>query len=360
MKNNKGKLLVSSIVILLPILVGLVLWNQLPDQIATHWGIQGKVDGWSSPLMAVFVLPLFMLFIHWMVLFFIMKDPGNKEQNKKIVGMTYWICPIISLFSSGVIYSSALGKEFDSELVPLVMIGLMFVVIGNYLPKCKHNYTIGIKIPWTLNDEENWNMTHRFGGKVWVIGGIILLLSVFLPELLLTIVLVAVLFIMIILPTAYSYLYYRKQVKEGKEIRKSKMEVSTTGIIISIGITIVILVATAILLFTGDIDIKYEDTEFKIEADYWGNLKVAYEDITNVEYREEGTPGKRTNGFGSPRLLMGSFKNDEFGYYTRYSYTKCGSCVVIELEEEAIVLSAKDAQSTEKIYEELVNRVNMK
>ena len=95
--------------------------------------------------------------------------------------MIFWILPVVSLFTNGIMYRTAFGKEFDLAVFVPALLGVMFIFIGNYLPKVKQNRTLGIKISWTLNNEENWNKTHRFGGKVWVVGGLIMLFSVFPP-----------------------------------------------------------------------------------------------------------------------------------------------------------------------------------
>ena len=91
-----------------------------------------------------------------------------------------------------------------------VLIGVVFLIIGIYLPKCKRNYTFGIRVKWTLANEENWNATHRFGGKVWVIGGLIIMLSAFLPDGYTIWVAMAMTAVMALLPVIYSYLYFRK------------------------------------------------------------------------------------------------------------------------------------------------------
>lgn len=209
-KKNKWKLLISSIVILCPIIVGCIMWNSLPEQMATHWGIGGEADGWSNRLVAVFGLPVFMLVLHWICIFATTADPKNKDQAKKAIGLVFWICPVISLFANTIIYATAFGVDFNMERIMLIALGLMFVVIGNYLPKCKQNHTLGIRVKWTLENEENWNATHRFGGKVWVIGGLLLLLCIFLPKAALSYALIVCLVILAITPISYSYIYSRK------------------------------------------------------------------------------------------------------------------------------------------------------
>ena len=209
-KKNKRTLVAGSIVILLPILLGLFLWDRLPDQMVTHWGFDGTPNGWSSKTFAVFGLPLFLLVIHWICTIATSADPKNKILNPKMMKLIFWICPIVSVFCSVSIYAEALGLDFNIEMIGAVFTSVVFIVIGNYLPKCQQNYTVGIKLPWTLHSTENWNRTHRFAGPVWIICGILMFFSLFMKSeaLMLTVILVAVL-----LPTLYSYFYYVKHEK---------------------------------------------------------------------------------------------------------------------------------------------------
>ena len=211
-KENKFKTLVSSIVILLPILFGLVMWEKLPEKVATHWGPDGNPDQYSSKLFAVVCLPLIVFAIHWLCLLLSKLDPKNENQHKKILGLIFWICPAVSLLCSAFTYAGAFNIEFNIGGICIAFIGLLFIIIGNYMPKTKQNYTIGLKIPWTLDDEGNWNATHRFAGRLWVIGGILMLPLSFLPLKLLPFVLILVL-PLVIIPMVYSYRYYKKNSK---------------------------------------------------------------------------------------------------------------------------------------------------
>ena len=211
-KENKFKTLVSSIVILLPVLFGLIVWEKLPEKVATHWGPDGNPDQYSSKLVAVVLLPLLVFAIHWLCLFISKFDPRNKEQHKKILGLVFWICPAVSLLCSAFTYFSAFDIEFNIGGICIAFLGILFIIIGNYMPKTKQNYTIGLKIPWTLDDEGNWNATHRFAGRLWVIGGILMLPLSFLPLKLLPLVLFLVL-PLVIVPMVYSYRYYKKNSK---------------------------------------------------------------------------------------------------------------------------------------------------
>ena len=91
-----------------------------------------------------------------------------------------------------------------------VFMGVLFLVLGFILPKCKQNYTIGLKLPWTLHDEENWDKTHKLAGKLWIYGGIIMAIAGLFN---LTFVFMTIIFLLIIIPTVYSYLLYRNKNK---------------------------------------------------------------------------------------------------------------------------------------------------
>ena len=359
MKQHKGKLIVSSVVTLLPILAGLILWNRLPNQMPTHWGLDGSVDGWSGKAFAVFGLPLILLAVHWLCVWGTSLDSGNRGQNRKVSGLVLWIIPVLSWFTSGIMYAAALNLDVNFVTVTLLLIGIMFVVIGNYLPKCKQNHTIGIRIPWTLNDEENWNATHRVGGRIWVAGGVLLLVGCALPERLAVTLMLVLILLLAAAPILYSWCYHKKQAREGHvpTVSGEKKPLGRKAKIISTAGLVAVLVLVAVLMFTGDIEIRCDEDSFTVEADYYQDLTVEYAAVDSIEYRETDKAGVRTFGFGSARLLMGQFKNDAFGTHTRYSYTQCDACVVITAGEKILVLSGKDADSTRALYEELSGRV---
>ena len=215
-KKNLKVLIITSIILLLPILVGLILWNQLPEQMPTHWNAEGVVDGWSSKGFTVFGLPAILFGFHWLCLLGSNADPKNKNYSEKLLQLVFWICPIISVLFGVISYGTALGMEFKVDKIVLILVGLMFIVVGNYMPKCKQNYTMGIKLPWTLNDEENWNKTHRMAGKLWVLSGIILLFCMFVGTKFMVATFIVILILSTLVPTVYSYLLYRNKMKSGE------------------------------------------------------------------------------------------------------------------------------------------------
>lgn len=201
-------LLLTSVIILLPVLAGMVMWDQLPDRMPTHWNMQGEIDGWSSKPFAVFGLSLLMLGVQWLCVFATGMDPKRDSHSEKILHLVFWIIPVLSVVLYTLTYMAALGREVRMETVMPVLIGLLLTLVGNYLPKCRQNYTIGIKIPWTLNSEENWNRTHRFAGRLWVVCGFVVMFTGFFGSFRWTL---PVMIVMVAGPMVYSYLLYRRQ-----------------------------------------------------------------------------------------------------------------------------------------------------
>lgn len=210
-KKNLPKLIITSLIILIPIVIGLILWDKLPDQVPVHWNMSGEVDDYATKTQAVFLMPLVLVAFQWICVLGTSLDPKKQNINDKMFTLVLWIIPIISLLCNSMVYATALGHKVSVEIIMPLFMGALFIIIGNYLPKCKQSYTMGIKLPWTLDDEENWNKTHRMAGFLWVIGGIIVMATAFLGAFWLFFI---VLIPMVIVPTVYSYLLYKKSKKE--------------------------------------------------------------------------------------------------------------------------------------------------
>lgn len=206
-KKNLPKLIITSLIILIPIVIGLILWDKLPDQVPMHWNAQGEVDSYGTKFQAVFLMPLVLVAFHWICILGTSLDPKKQNINDKMVTLVLWIIPIISLLCNSMMYATALGHKVNVEIIMPLFMGALFVVIGNYMPKCKQSYTVGIKLPWTLDNEENWNKTHRLAGFLWVISGVIIMATAFLGAFWLFFI---VLIPMVVIPFVYSYLLYKK------------------------------------------------------------------------------------------------------------------------------------------------------
>ena len=204
MKINKKLLLFTSILILLPSLVGCVFWYQLPEKMPTHFNLLGQADGYNHKVFAIFGLPALMLLMHWLLLFLMIKDPKSSNISSKIQVLIYWIIPFVSCLSMISIYGESLGYSMMSGLLAQIFMGVVMIVIGNYLPKTHRNYIIGIRLPWTLESDKNWRKTHRLAGKIWVLGGLLLFLNSFV-QLYVYWVFFLTLLLVVLMPGVYSY-----------------------------------------------------------------------------------------------------------------------------------------------------------
>ena len=217
MKEYRKLLIITTLITLLPIIAGLILWNQLPDQIATHWGADGQANGWSGKTFAVFGLPCLLAAIHAFTCVITLNDPKRKNIHRKPMLLIFWIIPIVSLVTNGITYLAAMGSDVNVSVIAFVLIGVVFIALGNYMPKLQQNYTVGIKLPWTLNSQENWNRTHRLGGKLFIVSGIVMIVSGFFGELagnstMFWVIFTAVIVLSAGIPAVYSFWLFHRGV----------------------------------------------------------------------------------------------------------------------------------------------------
>ncbi len=357
-KNHKWKAILSSVVILLPMLFGLLMWKQLPANMVSHWGGDGVADGTAPKAFMVFGMPLILLALQWLMLLVETVLQKNNPQNHKIIAITYGIVPVTSLVVHVFIYSVALEKEWDLFALIPVLVGALFMYIGNYLPKTTRNRTMGIKLRWTMGNDENWQKTHRLGGKLWFWSGLVMMVSALLPIKFTIAVLIAMIIVGVVVPSIYSYSIYKKHKAEGIEYepvfdkKSDKVAIWITRIFVPL-----IFVFVAVLMFTGNIEVTYAETDFKITASYMDDITVNYGEVESIEYRESFDIGSREMGFGSPRLSMGTFKNEEFGRYTIYAYTQGEGAVVLKRDGKVLVIVGKTAEETKTIYENLAAKI---
>jgi uncharacterized membrane protein len=214
MKISKKLLIITTLFILLPILFGVLNWNKLPDSIATHWNLEGVPDGYSSKPFTVFGLPFIMAIIQIICFFAHKLDPKRANYSDKLFIFVLWLCPALSIILSYVTYAHALGYEVNVPKIITMLMGFVFIIVGNYMPKVKQNYTLGIKLPWTLNDETNWYKTHKLAGWLWMLSGILTMICSFLNF---YIIILIVMIVSVLIPTIYSYLIYKQNKNTSDE-----------------------------------------------------------------------------------------------------------------------------------------------
>lgn len=213
MKNKikfKKESVISVIIsILLFALVNLLFYKKMPETLPTHWGFNNKIDGYSSKFTTLITTPLLLIFLNIFSCFMLDNDPKNKDKNNFVITIGKATIPLVMLITFIISVFYGLGKKINVMVIISIFVGFLLILIGNYLPKTKRNYTVGIKLPWTLNSDENWNKTHRLAGYFFILGGIFFLLTPFIGNeylIFLTFMIIG------IIPAIYSFYLYKNGV----------------------------------------------------------------------------------------------------------------------------------------------------
>lgn len=161
----------------------IAVYPRLPDVVPTHWGISGEADGWGRKWPSVFILPGMGLFI-WLLMN-VLPRLGPRREHIERAEDTWWllvnVIMLFILFMTIVMLAPALGWPVDVGRLIVAGVGLLFVAIGNFLPRIRSNWWMGIRTPWTMDNEMVWRETHRVGGLTMVIGGLTGALAMLLP-----------------------------------------------------------------------------------------------------------------------------------------------------------------------------------
>lgn len=206
------KLNISVLILSVLSFIGLsVMYSHLPDTIPIHWNINGEVDNYGSKAMIFLLgaLPAAMWFL-MMVLPKIDPRRENYKLHSKAYEVTIISIILIFIALSWITVYTALGHDIKINLYIPLLIGILFIVIGNYMPTIKHNYFFGIRNPWTLANEAVWKKTHKAGGYAFIIMGVLFGLDAFIQSRNLIITSIILIGVLIIAVNVYSYLIFRK------------------------------------------------------------------------------------------------------------------------------------------------------
>jgi Predicted integral membrane protein len=205
------------VVLALPFIGAILLYPHLPQQVPIHWDIHGNVDNYGSKFFGTFFLPLLNVLMY--VLFIILPKIDPKRANYNKFNSSYQIIRytlhLFFLLMFAVTAAASLGYPIPiGKWIP-AGVSVLFIVMGNFMGRIRHNYFVGFKLPWTLANEDVWRKTHQFGGKLMVIGGAAALLGViFTKETVSFVIMTAGIFIPIVITTIYSYIIYSKTIKK--------------------------------------------------------------------------------------------------------------------------------------------------
>ena len=214
---KKSAVFGMSAVWLAPLAFLAVIWQKLPARVPMHYNINGEIDRYGSKnelLMLIGILFALNIGLYLLLSNIHRIDPKKKytaDNRSAMKRFAFIITFFISALSCFIIYTTLhAGSSFTGKFF-VVFLGLLFAALGNYMHNIKPNYFAGIRLPWTLENEENWKHTHRLAGRIWFAGGLILTaLAFFLSPKAGFIALNIIIAILVIVPVVYSYRFYRK------------------------------------------------------------------------------------------------------------------------------------------------------
>lgn len=213
MKNNFDKKMIKTwIVTAIALVIAIVGILIMPDTIPTHFGLDGTPDAWGSKY-TVFLYPGILLLITALANPMKKLDPkeSNYERFEKYYYNFFFAFAIFFLVIEISNIVIAMGYPVNVGSVICFCIGVFICFLGNMMPKIKQNFFFGIKLPWTLSDEEVWFKTHRLGGKVFVLGGLVMMIGAFIPGTAKVWFPLVAILAMLIIPLVYSFVIYKKK-----------------------------------------------------------------------------------------------------------------------------------------------------
>lgn len=211
-KNKNYTYLIIFIIILISFIAGVFLMPQVPDQMASHWNASGEVDGYMSKRWGVFLMPLVSIALFLLFIIIPKIDPLKKniEKFRKHFNRFILLIFIFLFYIHTLTILWNLDCRFNMTNMILPAIGLLFLYIGILLKYAKRNWFIGIRTPWTLSNDKVWDKTHQLGSKLYIISGIIAILSIFIQKYAIWLILVPAIGVAIFL-IVYSYVIYQKK-----------------------------------------------------------------------------------------------------------------------------------------------------
>ena len=299
-KKYRGSLICSVLVMLIGVLVGFTSTQSM----------------WANVFFVVTDCALVAIIFY---------DNRNRQQSRKIIGMTMWIIPIITLLYNGITRLVNMGADMENLFMAVIYYGTGLL----------------------------------FSGKLWVASGILCMLCGLFGESMAALV-VYIISIMAaaIISILYSYLFYKKKLATGEGL---KIQYNTKKSVIYLIIAISTIVFTIWTLFCGSIQVRCNDRDFNIEAKGWNDYTVEYSQIDSISYEEnvlQNDNDYRTNGFGNLKYAMGNFKNDIFGDYIRYTHASCHSYVVMNIDGKILVVNGENDAETKEIYQRISEKVS--
>ncbi len=211
MRNKiRRSLWIGSLISLLPIVLGLIYYDMIPETMANHYDSKGNPNGYASKEFAIFILPVLITFLHIIVNISMAKEDLKGNAAKPLIKIGEWAIPVATIITYPFMILKSVGKDSPINTVTIIMVGLILILSGNYFPKNRISPHVGMKFPWLLHDEESWSKTHKLSGCLWIIAGFFLIASSFftIPF---ALIFVFIICFTVIIPIFYSLFLHRKR-----------------------------------------------------------------------------------------------------------------------------------------------------
>jgi uncharacterized membrane protein len=203
----------------LAVIAPLLVYSRLPDRVPIHWNYQGQIDGWMPKPWGAFLLPIVAVVVTTIVIIAPRLSPKGFEMTPFARVYPTIVAAIagVQFYVTALILAAALGASIAMDRQALAITGVLFVVLGNYLPKVTKNFFVGIRTPWTLADNGVWERTHRMAGPVFVAGGLFLIVTGLVSNIPAVADLAAI-GLVIAIPVVYSCVTWRRSARSARNL----------------------------------------------------------------------------------------------------------------------------------------------
>jgi len=212
--NKYFKEIVLWALIVLPYIYLATIWSELPDKVPTHFDLDGIPNGWSSKTALLIIPGALGMGIYFLMLIIPVLDPKGKimQMGDKFYALRFMLSLFVSLLVTYLLYLGKVGSLSDAN-IPIALVGMLLALLGNYFQTIRPNYFIGIRTPWTLENDQVWKKTHLLGGRIWMIGGVLIVIfAIFISSNRTLMILFSILLsVMVIIPVVFSYTEFRKE-----------------------------------------------------------------------------------------------------------------------------------------------------
>lgn len=203
--------LVQLLVIAAMFAVAAWAWPHVPERMPVHWNIRGEVDRWGNKFEGLLLLPIITLGIYFLLLLVPLVDPGRVNYRNFMRAFNAIRISIVLFMAViyGVMVLAALGLRVDMSTAVLLAMGVLFVILGNFLGKIRPNWFLGVRTPWTLSSKLSWDKTHRLAGWLFMLMGVLFVVLAYMQTKWMLIAVLAIDALCLVWMIVYSYLVYR-------------------------------------------------------------------------------------------------------------------------------------------------------